>query len=226
MQFNFIHQSQFCSEKLPFLLMETSPLWSDLWRGCTASSHIKMKGRGRSWLQRFTLYMLKSNTAAAAGVLSERVVLQGYIKKTQKILSQMSWNLLERWIMVGGKSKEILVWIQISFPKVSKQEIDFGLMFVKWQNYLFMCLLEVKLYSGVLWLFKNSQRKKPLMFKSRSLELGWETFLMLFLQRFNVNVIFGLLSTFINPEFSNLMCSTSAVVWMTGWTEELHKGPV
>lgn len=97
--------------------------------------------------------MLKSNTAAAAGVLSERVVLQGHIKKKKKkMLSQMSRNLLERWIMVGGKSQEILVWIQISFPKVSKQEIDFGLMFVKWQNYLFMfmCLLEVKLYSGVL----------------------------------------------------------------------------
>lgn len=148
-------------------------------------------------------------------------------KRKKKMLSQMSRNLLERWIMVGGKSQ--LVWIQISFPKVSKQEIDLGLMFVKWQNYLFMfmCLLEVKLYSGVLWLFKNSQRKKPLMFKSRWLELGWETFLMLFLQRFKsicfkgtvdtrVNVIFGLLSTFINPEFSNLMCSTSAVVWMTG----------
>lgn len=97
--------------------------------------------------------MLKSNTAAAAGVPSERVVLQGHIKKKKKkMLSQMSRNLLERWIMVGGKSQEILVWIQISFPKVSKQEIDFGLMFVKWQNYLFMfmCLLEVKLYSGVL----------------------------------------------------------------------------
>lgn len=43
----------------------------------------------------------------------------------------MSRNLLERWIMVGGKSQEILVCVQISFPKVSKQEIDFGLMFVK-----------------------------------------------------------------------------------------------
>lgn len=50
MHFNFIHQSQFCPEKLPFLLMETSPLWSDLWRRCTTRWHIK-RDRGRwSWL--------------------------------------------------------------------------------------------------------------------------------------------------------------------------------
>lgn len=46
MQFNFIHQSRFCSEKLPLLLMETSPLWSDLWRGRTAGSHITTRGGG------------------------------------------------------------------------------------------------------------------------------------------------------------------------------------